>query len=130
MAHHILGQSRTQTTLFPEALDDFVTEDDPVRVVDAFVDGLDLETLGFERVIGTGKGRPGYHPAILLKLYIYGYLNRIQTSRRLEKESHRNIESMWLLGRLMPDFKTIADFRKDNRKGIKGACRQFVEMCR
>ena len=130
MAHHILGQSRTQTTLFPEALDDFITEDNPVRVVDVFVEGLDLETLGFERVIATGKGRPGYHPAILLKLYIYGYLNRIQTSRRLEKESHRNIELMWLLSRLMPDFKTIADFRKDNRKGIKGACRQFVEMCR
>jgi transposase len=130
MAHHILGQSRTQTTLFPEALDDFVTEDNPVRVVDVFVEGLDLETLGFERVIATGKGRPGYHPAILLKLYIYGYLNRIQTSRRLEKESHRNIELMCLLSRLMPDFKTIADFRKDNRKGIKGACRQFVEMCR
>jgi transposase len=98
--------------------------------VDVFVEGLDLEILGFERVIATGKGRPGYHPAILLKLYIYGYLNRIQTSRRLEKESHRNIELMWLLSRLMPDFKTIADFRKDNRKGIKGACRQFVEMCR
>jgi transposase len=92
MAHHILGQSRTQTTLFPEVLDDFVTEHNPVRVVDVFVEGLDLETLGFERVIATGKDRPGYPPAILLKLYIYGYLNRIQTSRRLEKESHRNIE--------------------------------------
>ena len=130
MAHHILGQLRTQTTLFPEALDDFVTEDNPVRVVDVFVEGLDLETLGFERVIATGKGRPGYHPAILLKPYIYGYLNRIQTSRRLEKESHRNVELMWLLSRLMPDFKRIADFTKDNRKGIKGACSQFVEMCR
>jgi transposase len=87
MAHHVLGQSRTQTTLLPEALDDFVAEDNPVRVVDVFVGGLDLETLGFERVIATGKGHPGYHPAILLKLYIYGYLNRIQTSRRLEKKA-------------------------------------------
>ena len=130
MAHHILGQSRTQTTLLPEVLDDFVTEDNPVRVVDVFVDGLDLQTLGFERVIATGKGRPGYHPAVMLKLYIYGYLNRIQSSRRLEKESHRNVELMWLLTRLMPDFKTIADFRKDNGKGIKAVCRQFVQMCR
>jgi transposase len=118
MAHHILGQSRTQTTLFPEVLDDFVTEDNPVRVVDLFVESLDLETLGFERVVAKGKGRPGYHPAILLKLYIYGYLNRIQSSRRLEKESHRNVELMWLVERLPPDFKTIADFRKDNGKGI------------
>ncbi len=130
MAHHVLGQARTQTTLFPEVLDDFVTDDNSVRVVDVFVEGLDLEALGFERVIAKGKGRPGYHPAILLKLYIYGYLNRIQSSRRLEKESHRNIELMWLLGRLMPDFKTIADFRKDNGKGIRSVCRQFVEMCR
>lgn len=100
------------------------------RVVDVFVEGLELETLGFELVIAKGKGRLGYHPATLLKLYIYGYLNRIQTSRCLEKESQRNIELMWLLGRLMPYFKTIADFRKDNCKGIKGGCRQFVEMCR
>ena len=130
MAHHILGQSRTQTTLLPEVLDDFVNEDNPVRVVDVFVDGLDLQTLGFERVIATGKGRPGYHPAVMLKLYIYGYLNRIQSSRRLEKESHRNVELMWLLTRLMPYFKTIADFRKDNGKDIKAVCRQFVQMCR
>ena len=130
MAHHILGQSRTQTTLFPEVLDDFVTEDNSVRVVDVFVDGLNLEVLGFKRVIAKDTGRPGYHPAILLKLYIYGYLNRIQSSRRLEKESHRNVELMWLLSRLMPDFKTIADFRKDNSKGIRSVCRQFVEMCR
>jgi transposase len=130
MAHHILGQSRTQTTLFPEVLDDFVTEDNSVRVMDVFVDGLNLEALGFKRVIAKDTGRPGYHPAILLKLYIYGYLNRIQSSRRLEKESHRNVELMWLLSRLMPDFKTIADFRKDNSKGIRSVCRQFVEMCR
>jgi transposase len=107
MAHHILGQSRTQTTLLPKGLDDFVSEDNPVRVVDVFVEGLDLQTLGFERVIATGKGRPCHHPANMLKLYIYGYLNRIQSSRRLEKESHRNVELMWLLMRLMPDFKTI-----------------------
>jgi transposase len=130
MAHHILGQSRTQSTLLPEVLDDFIAEDNPVRVVDIFVDGLDLQTLGFEGVIAKGKGRPGYHPAVMLKLYIYGYLNRIQSSRRLEKESHRNVELMWLLTRLSPDFKTIADFRKDNGKGIKSACRRFVEMCR
>jgi len=130
MAHHILAQSRTQTTLFPEVLEDFVTEDNPVRVVDVFVEGLDLEALGFERVIAKGKGRPGYHPAILLKLYIYGYLNRVQSSRPLEKECHRNVELMWLLGRLKPDFKTIADFRKSNGKGIKSVCRRFVEICR
>jgi transposase len=130
MAHHILGQSRTQTTLLPEVLDDFIAENNPVRVVDVFVDGLDLQTLGFEGVIAKGKGRPGYHPAVMLKLYIYGYLNRIQSSRRLEKESLRNVELMWLLTRLSPDFKTIADFRKDNGKGIKSVCRRFVEMCR
>jgi len=130
MAHHILGQSRTQTTLLPEVLDDFIAENNPVRVVDLFVDGLDLQTLGFEGVIAKGKGRPGYHPAVMLKLYIYGYLNRIQSSRRLEKESLRNVELMWLLTRLSPDFKTIADFRKDNGKGIKSVCRRFVEMCR
>ena len=105
MAHHILAQSRTQTTLFPEVLEDFVTEDNSVRVVDVFVEGLDLEALGFERVIAKGKGRPGYHPAILLKLYIYGYLNRVQSSRRLEKECHRNVELMWLLGRLNVDHQ-------------------------
>ncbi|MFT5707237.1 MAG: transposase [Oceanospirillaceae bacterium] len=130
MAHHILGQSRTQTTLFSEVLDDFVTQDNSVRVVDGFVEGLYLETLGFEHVIAKGIGRSGYRPAIVLKLYIYGYLNRIQSSRRLEKENHRNVELMWLLGRLMPDFKTIADFRKDSGNGIKNVCRLFVEMCR
>ena len=130
MAHHILGQSRTQTTLFPEVLDDFISEDNPVRVVDVFVDGLDLHALGFDGVIAKGKGRPGYHPAVMLKLYIYGYLNCVQSSRRLEKESNRNVELMWLLTRLSPDFKTIADFRKDNGKGIKAVCRTFVQMCR
>ena len=130
MSHHIKGQSRHQSTLFPEALDDFVTEENPVRVIDIFVDSLDLETLGFERVQTKVTGRPAYHPATMLKLYIYGYLNRIQSSRRLEKETHRNVELMWLLERLQPDFKTIADFRKDNGKGIKNACRTFVELCR
>lgn len=130
MSHHIQGQSRTQTTLLPEVLDDFVTEDNPVRVIDVFVNEINLESLGFNRVQAKQTGRPCYHPATLLKLYIYGYLNRIQSSRRLEKETHRNVELMWLVERLQPDFKTIADFRKDNGKGIKNACRQFVELCR
>jgi transposase len=130
MSHHIKGQSRTQTTLFPEAIDDFVTEDNPIRVIDLFVDQLDLLDLGFEAVNTKLTGRSGYHPATMLKLYIYGYLNRIQSSRRLEKESHRNVELMWLLERLRPDFKTIANFRKDNGKGIKNVCRKFVELCR
>jgi transposase len=130
MTQHIKGQGRHQVTLLPEALDDFVTEDNPVRVVDIFVDGLQLDTLGFERVNAKQTGRPGYHPATMLKLYIYGYLNRIQSSRRLEKEAHRNVELMWLLERLTPDFKTIADFRKNNSKGIKNACRAFIDLCR
>jgi transposase len=130
MSHHIKGQSRHQSTLFPEAIDDFVTEDNPIRVIDIFVDQLDLLDLGFEAVNAKETGRPGYHPATMLKLYIYGYLNRIQSSRRLEKESHRNVELMWLLERLKPDFKTIANFRKDNGKGIKNVCRKFVELCR
>ncbi|MDX1539757.1 IS1182 family transposase [Arsukibacterium sp.] len=130
MTHHIKGQGRHQVTLLPEALDDFVTEDNPVRVVDLFVDGLQLDSLGFERVSAKQTGRPGYHPATMLKLYIYGYLNRIQSSRRLEKESHRNVELMWLLERLTPDFKTIADFRKNSGKGIKNACRAFIDLCR
>lgn len=130
MSSHIQGQGRSQVTLFPEVLDDFVSEDNPIRVIDAFVDHLDLHSLGFQRVEAKPTGRPGYHPATLLKLYIYGYLNRIQSSRRLEKEAHRNVELMWLLERLTPDFKTIADFRKDNGKGIKNACRTFIDLCR
>ncbi len=130
MSSHIQGQGRSQVTLFPESLDDFVSEDNPVRVIDAFVDHLDLHSLGFQRLIAKQTGRPGYHPAMLLKLYVYGYLNRIQSSRRLEKEAHRNVELMWLTERLTPDFKTIADFRKDNGKGIKNACRTFVDLCR
>mgnify|MGYP000276838009 CR=1 FL=1 len=130
MSNHIKGQSRTQVTLLPEALDDFVTEDNPVRVIDIFVDELDLKQIGFNRVVAKQTGRPGYHPATILKLYIYGYLNRIQSSRRLETEANRNVELMWLLERLKPDFKTIADFRRDNSEGIKLACRHFVTLCR
>ena len=130
MSSHIQGLGRSQVTLFPEVLDDFISEDNPIRVIDAFVDHLDLHSLGFQRVKAKSTGRPGYHPATLLKLYIYGYLNRIQSSSRLEKEANRNVELMWLLERLTPDFKTIADFRKDNGKGIKNACRSFIDLCR
>ncbi|HFZ0983045.1 TPA: IS1182 family transposase [Klebsiella aerogenes] len=130
MTHHIEGLGRYQATMFPEMLDDFITEGNPVRVVDVFVDGLQFDALGFESVHAKQTGRPGYHPATMLKLYIYGYLNRIQSSRRLEKETHRNVELMWLLERLTPDFKTIADFRKNNGKGIRNACRAFIDLCR
>jgi transposase len=130
MKRFIEGEARTQVTLLPECLDDYVTEENPVRVVDVFVDELDLGALGFEGVDPAATGRPAYHPAILLKIYIYGYLNRIQSSRRLEREAERNVELMWLTGRLAPDFKTIADFRKDNGKAIRSVCRQFVVLCR
>ncbi len=130
MTRYIHGSDRSQVTLLPECLDDYIDEDNPVRVVDVFVDELDLTELGFERVAPAITGRPGYHPAVLLKLYIYGYLNRIQSSRRLERESQRNVELMWLTGRLAPDFKTIADFRHDNGVGIRNVCRRFVAMCR
>jgi transposase len=129
MKRFIEGESRTQSTLLPECLDDYIAETNPVRVVDVFVDELDLGKQGFEGVEPAATGRPAYHPAVLLKLYIYGYLNRIQSSRRLEKESQRNVELMWLTGRLMPDFKTIASFRKDNGKAIRNVCRQFVVLC-
>ena len=129
MKRFIEGECRTQTTLMPESLDDYVSETNPVRVVDVFVDELDLFKLGFSRVEPAVTGRPSYHPSVLLKLYIYGYLNRIQSSRRLEKEAQRNVELMWLTGRLTPDFKTIANFRKDNGKAIRGVCRQFVVLC-
>jgi transposase len=130
MGGYIDGQDRTQSVLFPERLDDWIDEDNPVRAVDVFVEGLDLVGLGFERAQPAETGRPAYHPATLLKIYIYGYLNRVQSSRRLERESQRNVELMWLTGRLMPDFKTIADFRKDNGEAIRTACRQFVLLCR
>ena len=130
MKRFIEGESRTQTTLFPESLDEYVSEDNPVRVVDAFLDELDLKVMGFSRVTPKDTGRPGYHPLTLLKLYLYGYLNRIQSSRRLEQETHRNVELMWLIERLQPDFKTIADFRKDNGKAIRQVCKEFVLLCR
>jgi transposase len=114
----------------PECLDDFIDESNPVRVIDAFVDALDLSDLGFDGMEPAATGRPAYHPSTLLKLYIYGYLNRVQSSRRLEREAGRNLEAMWLLGRLVPDHKTIADFRKDNGPGIRKVCTRFVELCR
>ena len=119
MKRFIQGEDRTQSTLLPELLDDYIAETNPVRVVDVYVDELDLGRLGFEGVDPAATGRPAYHPAVLLKLYIYGYLNRIQSSRRLEREAQRNVELMWLTGRLTPDFKTIANFRKDNGKASR-----------
>ena len=129
MKRFIEGEDRRQATLLPDSLEDYVTEDNPVRVVDVFIDELDLEALGFSGVAPEVTGRPAYHPATLLKIYLYGYLNRIQSSRRLERESQRNIELMWLTGRLMPDFKTIADFRRDSGPAIRAACAQFVVLC-
>jgi transposase len=129
MAGFVEGVDRGQSTLFPALLDDYVAEDNPVRAVDIFVDGLDLDKLGFVGVQPLDTGRPGYHPGMMLKLYIYGYLNRVPSSRRLERECQRNIEMIWLTGRLAPDFKTIADFRKDNGKAIREVCREFVALC-
>jgi len=130
MSRYIEGQDRQQVTLLPECLDDFIAEDNPIRVVDAFVAELDLKVLGFEGAAPAATGRPSYHPSVLLKIYIYGYLNRVQSSRRLERECQRNVELMWLTGRLAPDFKTIADFRRDNGTGIRNVCRRFVTVCR
>ena len=130
MKRFIEGEDRSQSTLFPEHLDDYVGADNAVRVVDVFVDALDLGDLGFDRVVPQATGRPGYHPCVLLKLYIYGYLNRVQSSRRLEQEAGRNVEVMWLTGRLAPDHKTIAEFRKDNGRAIRKVCVQFVALCR
>jgi transposase len=127
---HIAGQDRSQLLLLPESLDDYVGPENPVRFIEAFVDGLDLTAAGFARVTPKRTGRPGYAPVDLLKLYIYGYLNRIRSSRRLEAETHRNIEVIWLLRHLKPDFKTIADFRRDNRKAFRPVFRQFVLLCR
>lgn len=128
MKRFIQGEHRGRSTLLPESLDDYVSDTNPVRVVDLFVNELDLATLGFDGVIPAETGRPAYHPAILLKIYIYGYLNRIQSSRRLEREAQRNVELMWLTGRLMPDFKTIANFRKDNSKPF-AACAASSLWC-
>jgi len=130
MKRFIEGEERTQMTLLPECLDDYIVEDNPVRVVDVFVNELDLGTLGFNGIDPAATGRPAYHPALLLKIYIYGYLNRLQSSRRLEREAQRNVELMWLTGRLAPDFKTIADFRHDNGQAICKVCSQFVLLCR
>ena len=130
MKRFVEGEDRSQSTLFPERLEDYVGEDNPVRVVDVFVDELDLGSLGFRRVEPLATGRPSYHPSILLKLYIYGYLNRVQSSRRLEREAKRNVEVMWLTGRLAPDYKTVANFRKDNGSAIRKVCSQFVALCR
>src|SRR5712664_4250188 len=130
MKRFIQGEDRTQGTLLPELLDDYVAEDNPVRVIEVFVDELDLGSLGFDGVSPEETGRPSYHPSTMLKIYLYGYINRIQSSRRLERETQRNIELMWLTGRLAPDFKTIADFRKDNGEAIRAVCGQFVELCR
>jgi transposase/NACalpha-BTF3-like transcription factor len=130
MKGFVRGADRQQTTLLPECLDDWVDESNPVRAVDVFVDALELRELGFDGVTPAATGRPGYHPSPLLKLYIYGYLNRVQSSRRLEREAGRNLEVMWLTGRLVPDHKTIADFRRDNGPAIKKVCAQFVALCR
>jgi transposase len=129
MPRFIEGQDRHQVTLLPESLDEFIAEDNAVRVVDAFIDELDLGSLGFDGATPAATGRPSYAPGVLLKIYVYGYLNRVQSSRRLERECQRNVELMWLTGRLAPDFKTIADFRRDNGAGIRGVCRRFVELC-
>jgi transposase len=129
MSGLIEGEDRTHATLFPERIDDYIAEDNAVRVIDVFVDELDLSGLGF-KTIPEVTGRPAYHPAMMLKLYLYGYLNRIQSSRRLEREAGRNVELMWLLGRLAPDFKTIADFRKNTGEAIRLVCREFVVLCR
>ena len=130
MTRFVLGDDRSQSTLFPERLDDYLGDDNPVRAIDVFVDELDLAKLGFGGVEPEATGRPAYHPATLLKIYVYGYLNRVQSSRRLERECQRNIELVWLTGRLMPDFKTVADFRKDNGEAIRKVCREFVVLCR
>ena len=129
MIRFIEGACRPQATLFADRLDDYLTEENPVRVIDVFVDSLNLSKLEF-KTVPADTGRPAYHPSTMLKLFVYGYLNRIQSSRRLEREAGRNVELMWLLGRLAPDFKTIADFRKKNGKGIKNTCREFVGLCR
>jgi len=129
MSGFIVGDDRTQATLFPERLDDYIAEDCAVRVIDVFIDDLDISGLGF-KTEPSDTGRPGYDPRIMLKIYVYGYLNRVQSSRRLEREAQRNVELMWLTGRLSPDHKTIADFRKDNGKAIRLVCREFVMLCK
>ena len=130
MKRFVEAADRGQSTLFPECLEDWIHEDNPVRVIDVFIEKLDLAELGFDGVDAEATGRPSYHPSVLLKLYVYGYLNRVQSSRRLEREALRNIEVMWLTGRLAPDHKTIADFRKDNGRAVRRVCARFVALCR
>jgi len=130
MSRFIEGEARSQSVLFPERLDDWIADDNPVRAVDALVDELDLAELGFEGAEPAATGRPAYHPAMLLKIYVYGHLNRLPSSRRLEREAQRNVKLMWLTGRLAPDFETIADFRRNNGTGIRNVCRRFVLLCR
>src|ERR1700761_5197458 len=130
MKRFVEGDDRKQVALLPECVDDYIGQDNPVRIVDVFVDELDLTTLGFNGTTPAITGRPSYHPGVMLEIYIYGYLNRIPSSRRLERECQRNVELMWLTGRLAPDFKTIADFRRDNGPAIRNVCRRFVELCR
>jgi transposase len=130
MKRFVEGDDRKQVALLPECVDDYIGQDNPVRVIDAFVDELDLTELGFNGTTPAATGRPSYHPGVMLKIYVYGYLNRVPSSRRLERECQRNVELMWLTGRLTPDFKTIADFRRDNGPAIRNACRRFVELCR
>src|SRR5215467_4046484 len=130
MKRFVLGVDRVQSTLLPGCLDDFIDESNPIRAIDAFVDALDLAELEFDGASPAATGRPSYHPSVLLKLYVYGYLNRVQSSRRLEREAGRNVEAMWLLGRLVPDHKTIADFRKDNCSALRKVCARFIELCR
>ena len=127
---YIEGSNRDQLLLFPQSLDEYISEDNPARFIDAFAENLDMKALGFKHAVLQETGRPPYHPSVLLKLYIYGYLNRIRSSRRLEREAHRNVEVIWLTGKLMPDHKTIANFRKDNRKAIREVCRDFTRFCR
>ena len=127
---YVKGEDRNQITLFPEAIDDYITEDNPVRVIEAFVNSLDMQKLGFQKAEPKNIGRPAYDPRDLLKLYLYGYLNRVRSSRRLEAEAGRNLELLWLLRKLKPDFKTIADFRKDNSKALKGVFKQFTLLCK
>src|SRR5271169_5056093 len=130
MHRFIDGEDRMQPALLPHILEDYVGEENPVRVIEVFIDELGLAALGFSGMTPAATGRPAYHPSTLLKLYLYGYLNRLQSSRQLEREAQRNIELMWLIGRLAPDFKTIADFRKNNGAAIRAVCGQFVELCR
>lgn len=130
MKRFVEGADRGQSTFLPECLDDWIGEENPVRAIDAFVDALDLASLGFDGVEPAATGRPAFHPSVLLKLYIYGYLNRVLSSRRLEREAGRNLELLWLLGRLAPDRKTIADFRKDNGAALRKVCARFVDLCR